>query len=58
MAKKDRKSEDHITIIKGEPLKLTEEESRLLGEFWDCQRNAARSNYIFTDRPRDEDDDT
>jgi len=40
-----------LVIVPGEPLVLTEEESRLLGQLWDWQRRSARRDYLFTDKP-------
>ena len=32
----------------GQRFKLSEKESRLLGELWDGQKSSARSNFSFT----------
>jgi len=40
-----------INVETVEPLQFSAHESRLLGELWDWQRQAARSDYTFTDRP-------
>ena len=39
-----------IKIVSVEPLKLSERESRLLGELSDWQRQSARSDYMCTDQ--------
>jgi hypothetical protein len=43
------KCKNNLNLVKSKPFKLTEKESRLVGELWD--ESISKKDYILTDRP-------